>query len=499
MARPVAFPAAEHGDAALLAALDATTDARSACQAVVDHLVRNGYALPSVYLAQSGRLRCHAAHGYWQIADGMRPGSGIIGTVYRRGIPMLVRHGEPAGAAGEAPHDALPPVVSTLDDQGVDGSAAVHGEVAVPVRVHGRTVGVVSARSHLALPPDAVDVVARHAEALSGRLPFVAQYGQQSPTRRLTRHAVRLAAASSWGDAVERVLDAACDLTGMGTAVLAVHDQPVGGPWRVCGAVGPLTPALAGLTESELATVAGWLDEGTSSWTTGQETGAGPDGGAALRGRGVRALAVVPLDVLGDRIGFLLICSDDTHVRSTDEAELIELLGSLAAGSLRTLDAIRELGEMALRDALTGLGHHGRFHSDLRTALAAPHADEPAVLLLDLDRFKEVNDRGGHLHGDAVLRQAATAMAGALRGSDRAYRIGGDEFGVIVTAPAGDEALAGLAARVRDAVRAGIAPVTVSLGYARGVHGEDPSALVARADDALYAAKRGGRDGVARG
>jgi len=166
-----------------------------------------------------------------------------------------------------------------------------------------------------------------------------------------------------------------------------------------------------------------------------------------------------------------------------------------------------ELAGLALasrRDALTGLANRRAFDEELAREVArSARTGEPlAVVVLDLDRFKAVNDGHGHPAGDAVLREVAARAGATLRRGDLAARIGGEEFALLL--PGAD--LAGaveLAGRVRAAVAARPIPaaaallmVTVSLGCAALAPGEAPEALVARADARLYEAKRAGRDRV---
>jgi len=160
--------------------------------------------------------------------------------------------------------------------------------------------------------------------------------------------------------------------------------------------------------------------------------------------------------------------------------------------------AAGELGHQAMHDALTGLPNRVLLRDRLEQALRALARDGTrlALLLLDLDRFKWVNDTLGHQTGDALLREVAARLAGAVRASDTVARLGGDEFAVLLP-----EADAEGAARVAHALhRALDAPVVVdgqalraeiSVGGALApAHGADPDALLRRADAAMYVAKR---------
>jgi diguanylate cyclase (GGDEF)-like protein len=167
-----------------------------------------------------------------------------------------------------------------------------------------------------------------------------------------------------------------------------------------------------------------------------------------------------------------------------------------------------ELHRLAHHDALTGLPNRTLLEQKTHTAFEAArkHGHHAAVICLDLDRFKQVNDTFGHAVGDAVLRAFSDRVRENTRRIDVLVRRGGEEFVLILPATTTDQATA-LAERVRSAV--GATPIelpgdvrvaqTVSLGVVRWDGSEDGESLVHRADVAMYAAKEAGRNRVVVG
>jgi len=144
-------------------------------------------------------------------------------------------------------------------------------------------------------------------------------------------------------------------------------------------------------------------------------------------------------------------------------------------------------------DPLTGLLNRRGF--DARVPEGAPGA----MLILDIDGFKGVNDRYGHAVGDTVLRDLAVILTGTLRRRDVLARLGGEEFGVFLPGlTIGDarEAAERLRSAVAGQLRAEVEPVTVSVGVAIARAGLSREALISEADRGLYAAKQGGRNRV---
>lgn len=189
------------------------------------------------------------------------------------------------------------------------------------------------------------------------------------------------------------------------------------------------------------------------------------------------------------------------------------------ADSQREIDTLRAEVQRArhesLQDALTGLANRRAFDQQaaaaLAAALSAPVDAQPALLMIDIDHFKRINDRYGHPFGDQVLKGLAQVLRTLVPAGALAARVGGEEFAVLLPGATAATATA-LAERLRQAIahsrirRKGpdgaATPgehITVSVGVAPGAPGDNVDQLVDRADRALYASKAGGRDRVTVG
>jgi diguanylate cyclase (GGDEF)-like protein len=235
------------------------------------------------------------------------------------------------------------------------------------------------------------------------------------------------------------------------------------------------------------------------------------DGHAVLAIKAEPALADIPVVFVTSRVttedvveGLRLGAHD--YLRKPFEPS--ELLARVhAAVRIKTLqDELRlrnsELELASSTDALTGLRNRRHLEEQLQRLTASP--SELSVLLLDVDRFKLVNDRRGHAAGDEVLRIVADRLNDATRPGDMPGRWGGEEF-LVVLPDTGLTEAAGLGERVRERIAAAPVPlgaeplpITVSVGVASGT-ADGWEGLLRRADTGLYAAKEAGRDRVVAG
>jgi len=211
----------------------------------------------------------------------------------------------------------------------------------------------------------------------------------------------------------------------------------------------------------------------------------------------------LPLNAAGHPVGILGIPHGGEDIAARQR--ILEMAAALLAISLRNAQLFDELRENSLRDGLTGCVNRTHAIDVIDTELRRARRSQLPVSLImfDLDHFKDINDRYGHLCGDSVLAAVGAKMREVLRGSDVKCRYGGEEFLVLLP----ETPIEG-AKRVADTLRRELAElpvgwkgdvvqVTASFGVSVAMTSEvDPAALIARADAALYRAKDQGRNCV---
>ena len=217
----------------------------------------------------------------------------------------------------------------------------------------------------------------------------------------------------------------------------------------------------------------------------------------------------LPRGEIGANFAFALLCCGITLANWVDPGLRLAMLmavalitGLVTAVVLALREQVRvlvtKLGELAIHDSLTGALNRGAFEQRLVAELARTDrmAAPCALVVLDVDHFKRVNDTRGHAAGDAALRALAVAVTAAKRRSDIFGRVGGEEFAVVLP----DTGLHGattFAEKLRESLKATMGEVTVSFGVTDArTAGRTVRGMLHSADVALYDAKRQGRDRV---
>jgi diguanylate cyclase (GGDEF)-like protein len=285
-------------------------------------------------------------------------------------------------------------------------------------------------------------------------------------------------------EVLTRTLEATGALRGVDAVVVAVGEEES----RIV--------AASGLGAAEVAETVTGPPDGSIPRSISVEYEYGPD---TDESGAVRAALAVPLASEGEQLGYLAAYSR-AGTAAFGEAATIELeeLASRAGPAIDNARRFREARQLADLDALTGLHNRRYFHETLQREVArAQRYDRSlALIVFDLDDFKAVNDRIGHLAGDAVLAEAADRVREVVRSADVACRIGGDEFAVILpesTLKEADQIYGRLESAVSSRPLGQAGRLHLSAGVTELRPDDDAVAFFERADEALYRAKGAGK------
>ena len=290
---------------------------------------------------------------------------------------------------------------------------------------------------------------------------------------------------------------------------------------RLLGAGGAGILRLTGTDEAVI--VGSWANRPALQYAVGDRFPVAPDSELARaleRGRPVRvgrhaansslgrlgyeASILAPIAVAGRPWGFLAVASLHVDGLTAEHERRLTEFAELISTSITNIEDRATLAAQASTDALTGVANHRAFHERLTADLARArrHGRPLSVAMIDVDRFKLVNDLGGHEAGDELLIAVARHLGAAARLEDTLARVGGDEFAWILPETPGAEAMVAIE-RARRALGQTVggaarpaAPVTLSAGVCDSSWTSDPAELVRLADRALYASKEHGRDQV---
>lgn len=265
--------------------------------------------------------------------------------------------------------------------------------------------------------------------------------------------------------------------------------------FRMAGHASPIIEAITPLCDVTCITVA-WVVLGSASspfWAVYLYALSG----YARRYDGLRYQVLTAFIVANMVGGYAAIEGGAAHILSAELATMVVL--AIAMGGLSQAiangwrKAERQARLVAETDPLTGIANRRNFLERL-DALARDHSRTFAVLMLDLDDFKRLNDHFGHLHGDAVLEHVAQVLSANVREVDHVARYGGEEFVVAMPGTSLAEATV-VAERLRAAILEST-PTTVSIGAAASEPGESAATVLHRADEMLLTAKRTGKNVV---
>ncbi|WP_155371699.1 GGDEF domain-containing protein [Catellatospora vulcania] len=450
-----------------------------ACNAAVSVLHGHTGAAVDVLLLSPGQLSVVAFSGAWQAPTAVPSHYGVVGHVLATGRPAAIddasiayaglHAGRPVGSVVCAPLSEPPDlpigVVNIEFDHVVDDPATWAEELAeVGRRLRQRI-------DELGGPP------------------------AESRAELLLRHTLGFATAHSGVELAEMACRAAVELTGLGSAtVLTRRSTPPGQPRHPLRQSAAFTAAGTRDLPTEVtelpATVLSALVDAVcrhgASRTLGDPDGEDVRGFEPLVQAGVHTLLAFPVrgTAPDPRLEVAMLVLDELEMRvDPGTVTVLELLMANAAECYDRLGTLQQMQALAETDPLTGLRHVGPFTE----RLAAARAGRTALLVIDVDNFKQINDRLGHAAGDKVLVELAAAMRECLRQGDELFRVGGDEFVAVLEVRDGAEAVR-IADRLVAAARDNGSAVSVGVALRRP--GESAETTLGRADRAMYTAKQ---------
>jgi diguanylate cyclase (GGDEF)-like protein len=424
--------------------------------------------------------------------------------------------GEPTGYGStlvERVRESRTSLVVTGSEEGAalgSQSTMVHGLRSImvsPLLVKGRLLGVVYLDSRVArgiFTGDDVEllVAVTHHFAVSLETARAAQlelavstaHRERDLAERLRRAVADLGATLDPDEVLRRLLSTVAGSLPVDRACVVLT---AGGTATVAAVLGGTARAAGATVEAEAVRM---LRAGPGRGTATTR----PDVVVYLLGPAVDGWLAVGLTVRGEPHGVLVAGSSSTPRFGDAEAEIAAALAAHGMTAYDNARLFRRVEDLAVRDALTGLFNRRHFFDlGARQFAAARRYTRPlAALMVDIDRFKAVNDTYGHAAGDAVIRAVGARIAATLRGTDLLCRYGGEEFAIVLVETGKDPDQVG--ERLRAAVEeepvetdAGPVRVTVSVGAVE-LESEHATleALLRAADGALYEAKRAGRNRV---
>jgi two-component system, cell cycle response regulator len=304
-----------------------------------------------------------------------------------------------------------------------------------------------------------------------------------------TRILGELAGTIDLDEVLARVLEAAGAMRGVDAALVTIASST--GEKPIVATVG------LSAEEAETQAVAGPPPDGRAarSLTISYDY---PAGAESNDGDVINHGVAVPIPGETGTIGYLTVFSRSPSSFGDAERRSLEDLATRAGPAIENASRFREARQQADLDALTGLHNRRYFHETLEREVARAHryGRRLALVVFDLDDFKAINDRIGHLAGDGVLAEVAERVRSVVRSADVACRVGGDEFGIILP-----ESMLSDAEQLSHRMQAAVASkpigdagtLQLSAGAVELDSQDDAKKFFERADDALYRAKESGK------
>ena len=395
----------------------------------------------------------------------------------------------------------------TQDSRYISSCAATRSELAIPLMVRDEVVGVLDCQSAQVdyFDRDTIDLLTLFSTQASMALQNARLYSLE---RQRAKQLEVINAIAQQATAVldqEALLAKVCGLIqhsfqlGQVSVLLREDDELVlrssHGRFQGASVAGTRLPAGSGLWGRSLAEARALIEN--------RITG---EGEAAALSREARSCMSIPLVSFGQTQGVLVLESEETEHFEDSDSQSLEAVADICATAIQNAHYVERVKQLAYLDGLTGIFNRRFF--ELRIVEEIDRARRfnsgMAVVMVDIDQFKRLNDEFGHLLGDEVLRQASSIFHQQLRKIDVVCRFGGEEFAILLSQTNPQHAL-GVAEKLRRLVENWPFPgvprsVTISAGVANyPSHGMTRDELVKAADAGLYAAKQSGRNRVLLG
>jgi diguanylate cyclase (GGDEF)-like protein len=450
------------------------------CHAVVSTVNVYAGGPVTVLLASADQLALVASSGTWQAPRAVPVHYGVVGLVLATGRTVVIRDAsiEYCGLHPQRPVGSVVCAPVVCPDQPAIGVINIEYDRQVPdLERWGSTLSMLGR------------VLGTRIQQLGG--PPTESRGEQ-----LLRHTLAFAAVTDPIELSVLACRAAVEISGLRSAVILAREVPtavdrerptltVAGHYTACGSPA-LLDRIEGLDHERLSAMIDVACQHGASRTLGDPSGLDARGFEPLVDVGVRTLIATPVRGLIAHPLFdaVMLVVDELAVRpSSHTVSAMELLLANAAVCHERISTLHELQILADSDPLTGLRHRGAF----RRRLASSSEARTALLLIDIDNFKQVNDLQGHDAGDRALVEVAAALRREARAGDEVFRVGGDEFVAVLDVHDEHDA-AGIARRM--AAAAADSGYSISVGLALRRADEPGKETLHRADQAMYLAKQ---------